>query len=237
MEKGGGGHVRARRAPPHSASNRRAHATQVHENDIAKLVITCEPEGASLMMGALHPRASLFERPVNLAEAKEAHAKFRELLRINGCRVRTFARWCWARFHAPTHSDSDIRKTRCHLWFGHRGSEPSFQPKLDVLLDRINAGIRARQVLTLRDILRFDVETSVTERMRLESFAIKCLTYKLADDCKVDDLKEEHRYYVTDEYKVCAAHCVPPATVALGQASPARPYRVWPLRRRGLLTG
>lgn len=35
---------------------------QIHENDIAKAVIVCEPEGASLMMGALHPRASLFER-------------------------------------------------------------------------------------------------------------------------------------------------------------------------------
>jgi arginine deiminase len=65
-----------------------ADAQQVHENDIAKLVIACEPEGASLMMGALHPRASLYERPVNLADAKEAHSKFRELLRINGCRVR-----------------------------------------------------------------------------------------------------------------------------------------------------
>jgi hypothetical protein len=38
---------------------------QVHENDIAKAVIVCEPEGASLMMGALHPRASLFERCVS----------------------------------------------------------------------------------------------------------------------------------------------------------------------------
>lgn len=37
---------------------------QIHENDIAKVVIVCEPVGASLMMGALHPRASLFERYV-----------------------------------------------------------------------------------------------------------------------------------------------------------------------------
>jgi hypothetical protein len=37
---------------------------QIHENDIAKVIIVCEPVGASLMMGALHPRASLFERCV-----------------------------------------------------------------------------------------------------------------------------------------------------------------------------
>lgn len=41
---------------------------QIHENDIAKVVIVCEPVGASLMMGALHPRASLFERCANLFE-------------------------------------------------------------------------------------------------------------------------------------------------------------------------
>jgi hypothetical protein len=58
------------------------------------------------------------------------------------------------------------------------------------------------QVLTLRDVLRFDVETSVTERMRLEALAVKCLTYKLSDECKLEDLKEEHQFYVTDEYKV-----------------------------------
>lgn len=39
---------------------------QIHENDIAKVVIVCEPVGASLMMGALHPRASLFERCVSV---------------------------------------------------------------------------------------------------------------------------------------------------------------------------
>ena len=63
-------------------------AEQVHENDLAQVVIVCEPEGASLMMGALHPRASLYERPVNLQEAQKAHSEFRELLRRNGCKVR-----------------------------------------------------------------------------------------------------------------------------------------------------
>jgi len=61
---------------------------QRHENDLAKVVITCEPEGASLMMGALHPRASLYERPVNLKQAQTAHAKFRDMLRKQGCKAR-----------------------------------------------------------------------------------------------------------------------------------------------------
>ena len=60
---------------------------QRHENDLAKVVITCEPEGASLMMGALHPRASLFERPVNLQQAQKTHSEFRDLLRKQGCKV------------------------------------------------------------------------------------------------------------------------------------------------------
>lgn len=62
-------------------------ASQVHENHIAQVVITSEPEGASLMMGALHPRASLYERPVNLQLAKKAHFEFRELMRKQGCKV------------------------------------------------------------------------------------------------------------------------------------------------------
>jgi hypothetical protein len=62
-------------------------AIQVDENHIAKVVVTCEPEGASLMMGAMHPKGSLYERPVNMADAKATHAAFRELLRSNGCKV------------------------------------------------------------------------------------------------------------------------------------------------------
>ena len=63
-------------------------AVQVDENHIAKVVITCEPEGASLMMGAMHPKGSLYEKPVNTNQAKATHAAFRELLRSNGCKVR-----------------------------------------------------------------------------------------------------------------------------------------------------
>lgn len=49
----------------------------------------CEPEGTSLQMGGLHPRASLYEKPVNLEEAKRAHAEFRRVMRDKGVRVLT----------------------------------------------------------------------------------------------------------------------------------------------------
>lgn len=35
-------------------------ARQDHENEPAEVVIVCEPEGSSLMMGGLHPRSALY---------------------------------------------------------------------------------------------------------------------------------------------------------------------------------
>lgn len=64
-------------------------AVQIDENDQAEVVLVCEPEGTSLMMGGLHPRASLYERPVNLDDSKMQHAKFREVLREHGIKVLT----------------------------------------------------------------------------------------------------------------------------------------------------
>lgn len=49
----------------------RVTAIQESENDKAEIVIVCEPEGMSLQMGGLHPRASLYEKPVNLEAAKQ----------------------------------------------------------------------------------------------------------------------------------------------------------------------
>ncbi|KAI8474870.1 MAG: hypothetical protein J3K34DRAFT_517740 [Monoraphidium minutum] len=46
--------------------------------ELMAVVIVCEPEGSSLMMGGLHPRGSLFERPVNIESAKAHHANFRQ---------------------------------------------------------------------------------------------------------------------------------------------------------------
>ncbi|CAG9464079.1 unnamed protein product [Pedinophyceae sp. YPF-701] len=64
-------------------------ACQVHENDLAEVVIVCEPEGTSLMMGGLHPRASLYEKPLNLEEAKAQHENFRNTMRRFGVKVLT----------------------------------------------------------------------------------------------------------------------------------------------------
>ena len=64
-------------------------AVQEHENETAEIVIVCEPQGTSLMMGGLHPRASLYERPVNLDAAKSAHAEFRQVMREAGVKVQT----------------------------------------------------------------------------------------------------------------------------------------------------
>ncbi|GIL80090.1 hypothetical protein Vretimale_12910 [Volvox reticuliferus] len=64
-------------------------AVQEHENEIAEVVIVCEPEQASLMMGGLHPRGSLYERPINIDTAKQQHAEFRKVLREHGVRVLT----------------------------------------------------------------------------------------------------------------------------------------------------
>ncbi|GBF90210.1 arginine deiminase [Raphidocelis subcapitata] len=64
-------------------------AVQEDEDDEAQMVIVCEPEGSSLMMGGLHPRGSLFERPVNIESAKAHHAHFRQVLREHGVRVLT----------------------------------------------------------------------------------------------------------------------------------------------------
>lgn len=49
-------------------------------------------------MGGLHPRASLFEKPVNLDAAKQAHAEFRRVMREKGVRVLT------VRGDAPLHA-------------------------------------------------------------------------------------------------------------------------------------
>jgi arginine deiminase len=41
------------------------------------------------LQGGLHPRASLYERPVNLDSAKQTHSNFRHVLREHGVKVLT----------------------------------------------------------------------------------------------------------------------------------------------------
>jgi len=49
---------------------------------LPEVVIVCEPEQASLMMGGLHPRGSLYERPINIDIAKAQHSEFRSQVRM-----------------------------------------------------------------------------------------------------------------------------------------------------------
>eukprot|EP01023_Acetabularia_acetabulum_P053428 TRINITY_DN5981_c0_g2_i4.p1 TRINITY_DN5981_c0_g2~~TRINITY_DN5981_c0_g2_i4.p1 ORF type:complete len:481 (-),score=67.21 TRINITY_DN5981_c0_g2_i4:315-1757(-) len=117
-------------------------AVQVDENDEAEVVIVCEPEGTSLMMGGLHPRASLYERPVNLDVAKETHRHFREVLRSHGIKV-----------------------------------------------------------LTVREILAFGTSDHIGARVDLENLAMEALKYQLAPTFKMEEIDEEDRFYLTDDYK------------------------------------
>jgi len=40
----------------HESAHHHHSAIQEHENEMAEVVLVCEPEGTSLMMGGLHPR-------------------------------------------------------------------------------------------------------------------------------------------------------------------------------------
>lgn len=62
---------------------------QIHEDDEAEVVLVSEPEGTSLVMGGLHPRASLYERPINLEVSRHQHENFRKVLREHGIKVLT----------------------------------------------------------------------------------------------------------------------------------------------------
>lgn len=78
------------------------------------------------MMGGLHPRGSLYERPVNIDTAKSQHAEFRNLIRAHGVRV-----------------------------------------------------------LTVREILAYNVEDNVSARVDLEDLAFEALAYEMSPGHKV----------------------------------------------------
>lgn len=60
---------------------------QCHENDSASLVIVCAPSVLSKMMGSLHPVGALYEKPVNIRHARDAHTEFVSMLRRKGTTV------------------------------------------------------------------------------------------------------------------------------------------------------
>eukprot|EP00798_Chlamydomonas_sp_ICE-L_P013898 gene13898-19825_t len=117
-------------------------ASQEHENELAELVIVCEPEQASLMMGGLHPRGSLYERPINIDIAKAQHAEFRHQLREHGVKV-----------------------------------------------------------LTVREVLSYNVEENISARVDLEDLACSALVYTIASGHTLSELAEEHHKWLGDAYK------------------------------------
>ncbi|KAL6748381.1 hypothetical protein V8C86DRAFT_2879369 [Haematococcus lacustris] len=117
-------------------------AVQQSENEVAEVVIVCEPEQASLMMGGLHPRGSLYERPVNIETAKSQHAEFRAQLRAHGLRV-----------------------------------------------------------LTVREVLSYNVDDNISARVDLEDLTFSALDYEMAPGYKVEDLAPEDRCFLSDAYK------------------------------------
>jgi len=61
-------------------------ASQVHEDDAIELVLVCVA-ALPKQMGALHPAASLFEKPVNIDRIVEQHQKFKDVMREHGAKV------------------------------------------------------------------------------------------------------------------------------------------------------
>lgn len=60
---------------------------QLHENDDAAMVIVCTPSALSKTMGSLHPAGALYEKPVNIRRARDAHQAFVDVLERNGVTV------------------------------------------------------------------------------------------------------------------------------------------------------
>ncbi|KAL9642397.1 hypothetical protein ABK040_014240 [Willaertia magna] len=61
-------------------------AKQCHENDKAEVVLVHEP-GLEALLGSLHASGSLFEKPVNLFQARKNHKMFKEALSKHGVNV------------------------------------------------------------------------------------------------------------------------------------------------------
>uniref|UniRef100_A0A7S0WP51 Arginine deiminase n=1 Tax=Pyramimonas obovata TaxID=1411642 RepID=A0A7S0WP51_9CHLO len=62
---------------------------QIHEDDIAEVVIVCEPDLNNNVMGSIHPHGALYEKPVNVEVSRDQHRRFREAIRENGVHCLT----------------------------------------------------------------------------------------------------------------------------------------------------
>eukprot|EP00959_Pyramimonas_sp_CCMP1952_P282700 5908652-Pyramimonas_sp.AAC.1 len=62
---------------------------QMHEDDVAEVVIVCEPDLNNNVMGSIHPKGGLYEKPVNVEDSRKQHRGFREALRDHGVHCLT----------------------------------------------------------------------------------------------------------------------------------------------------
>ncbi len=111
--------------------------------------MVCEPEQATIMMGALHPRGSLFERPVNIEIAKAQHAEFRAQVRVLRLGVDGGG-----------------------LLFERTGPDGCCALRTMLsLFPRPASQLRAHgvKVLTVREILAFDVEVRTPPQHRVDA--------------------------------------------------------------------
>jgi len=115
--------------------------SQVHEDDIAKLVLMHEPDMPNLM-GTLHPNGSLYENTVDVAKAQEEHRHVVNLLQKNGVKV-----------------------------------------------------------VTVRQLLKAECDTDMKQRLSVEEFAMKCLTYKLHEGSDASLLDLDDKFLLSDQYK------------------------------------
>lgn len=151
------------------------------------------------MMGGLHPRGSLFERPVNIESARAHHANFRQARAAvpgKGAALPVeHSRACWPMRVAAAGAVCccggtplarralEPRATRpptpLHV-------PPSRRPVLQVLREH---GVK---VLTVREILAHGVEQHMGARVALERLALEALAYQVGPRGRDPRLRAAH---------------------------------------------
>ena len=164
-------------------------AVQEGENDKAEIVIVCEPEGMSLQMGGLHPRASLYEKPVNLEAAKQVRVvmvgwRGRKHAWHEVSKRETAPAHCSLYSHACVLPAAASPACRCASSWKFTPAlpcpalpcpdppRPTLPPQAHAEFRRVmrEKGVR---VLTVREILAFGTADHVGARVELEEFAMQ----------------------------------------------------------------
>jgi hypothetical protein len=135
------------------------------------------------MMGGLHPRGSLFERPVNIESAKAHHANFRQVWCTCGgggglsATHSVAARISTGGPVGSTHSSRPLRRKLGPACSPRRAPPAPPTPRAanfpQVLREH---GVR---VLTVREILAHGVDEHMGARVQLESMAMAMLKYQV----------------------------------------------------------